>query len=183
MANPIVEEAIAETRLALERQGRLDLISTAAEGNPEVTEESLRRDIEGGRNRLNRLLSKGRLIALVMVIGSALGMAAIHLPNLVHTLRWSGLALLLTGLISYFFSRALEFGVANRLGEAIKMSLSESNQILEAAAQLLADVIQAFALGLVEGMGNPPLILGAIGGLFFAGSFFVHRLRANPGVI
>ena len=182
VATPIVEEAIAETRLELDRKERLDLIATAAEGDPEVTEESLRRDIEEGRNQLNWLLSKGRLFALLMVIGSAMGMAAVHLPNLAHSLRWPGLALLLTGLFTYLISRALEAGVAN-LGESINAALVESNEIPESAAQLMADVTQAFALRLLEGMGNPALIVAAIGGLIFAGSFFVYRLRVNPRVI
>ena len=182
VATPIVEEAIEETRLELDRKERLDLISIAAEGNPEVTEESFRRDIEEGRNQLNRFLSKGRLIALVIVIGSALAMAAVHLPNLAHSLRGPGLALLLTGLISYILSRALESGVANELGNAVRAALVESSEIPEAAAQLMADVTQAFALRLLEGMGNPALILVAIGALIFAGSFFVDRLRRDRTV-
>ena len=81
-----------------------------------------------------------------MVIGSALGMAAVHLPNLIHSVRWPGLALLLTGLISYRIGRNLEPSVVNRLGYGIKWARDESREISEAAAQLLADVTQAFAL-------------------------------------
>jgi hypothetical protein len=117
-----------------------------------------------------------------MVIGSALGMAAVHLPNLTHSLRWPGLALLLTGLISYFLSRALVSSVANRLGYGIKVALDEANEFSEASAQLLADVSQAFALRLVEGMGDPGLILAAVGLLVFAGSFFVRYLRPDRTV-
>ena len=114
-----------------------------------------------------------------MVIGSALGMAAVHLPNLIHSVRWPGLTLLLTGLISYGIGRNLESSVVNRLGYGIKGARDESREISEAAAQLLADVTQALALRLVEGMGNPGLIPAAVGALIFAGSFFINRLRGN----
>ncbi len=117
-----------------------------------------------------------------MVIGSALALAAVHLPNLTHSLRWPGLALLLIGLVSYLLSRVLESTVANRLGYGIKGALDESREISEAAGQLLADVTQAFALRLVEGMGNPGLILAAVGLLIFAGSFFVRYLRPDRTV-
>ena len=182
VAVPLVDDTLAQTRSQLDPKGRLDLISAVAEGNPEITEESLRKDIAEGRNQLNRLTSRGRLFALAMVIGSALGMAAVHLPNLSHSLRWPGLALLLTGLISYFLSRALESSVASRLGVGINAALDESNELSEAVAQLLADVTQAFALRLVEGMGNPGLVLAAVGLLIFAGSFLVRYLRPDRTV-
>ncbi len=177
VAAPLVDDTLAQTRSKLDPKGRLDLIFALAERNPEITEESLRRDIAEGRNQLRRLTSRGRFFALAMVIGTALGMAAVHLPNLTHSLRWPGLALLLTGLISYLLSQALESSVANRLGVGINGALDESREISEAAAQLLADVTQTFALRLVEGMGNPGLILAAIGLLIFAGSFFVKYFR------
>ena len=173
VADPLIDDALAQTR------SQLDLISALAERNPEMTEESLLRDIEEGRNQLNRVISRGRLFALVVVIGSALGMAAVHLPNLIHLVRWPGLALLLTGLISYRIGRNLESSVVNRLGYGIKGARDESREISEAAALLLADVTQALALRLVEGMGNPGLIPAAVGALIFAGSFFINRLRGN----
>ena len=179
VAAPLIDDALAQSRSQLDPNGRLDLISALAELSPETTGESLRGDIEEGRNQLNRLTSTGRFFALVVVIGSALALAAVHLPNLAHSLRWPGLALLLTGLISYLIGRNLESSVANRLGYGIKEGLAEVFEISEVAAQLLADVTQAFALRLVEGMGNPGLILAAIGALIFAGSFFVNRLRVN----
>ena len=184
-ASPLFDDDFALARSHLDPKGRLDLISVVVAGNPEITEESLRRDIADVRNRLIRDISRGRLFALVIVIGSALALAAVHLPNLTHSLRWPGLALLLTGLISYLLSRALESSVANKLGDALKTALDESNEFSEAAAQLLADVTQALAFRLVEGMGNPGLILAAIGLLLFAGSFFVHSRRRNsrrPGL-
>ena len=182
VAAPLIDDALAQSRSQLGPTGRLDLISALAEGNPEITEESLRREIAEGRNELNRFTSRGRLFALVIVIASVLGMAAVHLPKLTHSLRWPGLALLLTGLISYFLGRALEFSVEEKLGDAIKRALDASNEFSEAAAQLLADVTQAFALRLVEGLGNPGLILAAIGLLLFAGSFLVKHLRPDRTV-
>jgi len=179
VAAPLIADALVQTRSQLDPKGRLELISAVAEGNPEITEESLRRDIAEVRNQLNRLTSRGRLFALVMVIGSALALAAVHLPNLTHSLRWPGLALLLTGLISYFLGRTLESSVVNRLGYGVKGALGEFNEISEAAAQLLADLTQAFALRLVEGMGDPGLILAAIGLLIFAGSFLFNYLRVK----
>ena len=107
VAAPLVDDALAQSRSQLDPKGRLDLISALAERNPGMTEESLRRDLADGRTQLNRLTSRGRLFALVILIGSALGMAAVHLPNLAHSLRWSGLVLLLTGLISYLIGKTL----------------------------------------------------------------------------
>ena len=179
VAAPPIQDAVAQTRSRLDLEGRLDLISAAADSEPALMEESLRRGIEEGRNQLNRLTSRGRLFALLIVIGSALGMAAVHLPKLSHSLRWPGLALLLTGLVSYLLSRALESTVANRLGDGIRGALGQSSQIPEAAAQLLADVTQALALRLAEGMGNPGLILAAVGAVIFAGSFFIQSLRRD----
>ncbi|MFB3119464.1 MAG: hypothetical protein ACE1Y2_02930, partial [Stenotrophomonas maltophilia] len=72
--------------------------------------------------------------------------------------------------------------VVNRLGYGIKEGLAEVFETSEAASQLLADVTQAFALRLVEGMGNPGLVLAAIGTLIFAGSFFVRYLRPDRTV-
>ena len=175
-AAPIFDDGLAQARTQLDSKERLDLISVLADAYPEITEESLRKYLEEIRNELNRDISRGRLFALAILIGSALALAAVHLPNLTHSLRWSGLALILTGLLSYLTSRLLESIVANELGNTIKRALDESNETSEAAAQLLADLAQAFALRLVEGMGNPGLILAAIGLLIFAGSFFVNRL-------
>ena len=178
-AAPLFDDSLAQSRSQLDPRGRLDLISVVAEAFPEITEESLRRDLEEVRNDLNRDISRGRLFALVIVIGSALALAAVHLPNLTHSLRWPGLALLMTGLLSYLVSRALESYAANELGNAVKGALDESNELSEAAAQLLADVTQAFALRLVEGMGHPGLILAGLGLLIFAGSFLFGYRRAN----
>ena len=179
VAAPLIDDALAQTRSQLDSKGRLDLISAAARWGPEVTEASLRRDIEEGRHELNRLTSRGRFFALVVVIGSALALAAVHLPNLTHSLRWPGLGMLLTGLISYLLGRNLESSVATQLGYGIKEGPAEVFEISGAAAQLLADVAQAFALRLAEGMGSPGLILAGIGLLIFAGSFFLKYLRPD----
>ncbi len=72
--------------------------------------------------------------------------------------------------------------MANRLGYGIKEGLAQVFEISEAASQLLVDVTQAFALRLVEGMGDPGLVLAAIGLLIFAGSFFVRYLRPDRTV-
>ena len=182
VAAPIIGDALAQTRSQLDSKGRLDLISAAARWNPEVTEESLRRDIAEARRELNRLTSRGRFFALVVVIGSALALAGVHLPNLIHSLRWPGLAMLLTGLISYLLGRNLESIVTTGLGVGINGGLAEVFEISGVAAQLLADVAQAFALRLVEGVGNPGLILAGIGLLIFAGSFLQNYLRPDRRV-
>ncbi len=90
--------------------------------------------------------------------------------------------MLLVGFAGYLLARSFEANLTGQIGEGIERSLIATDEMPEAAASLLANVIQAFAQRLVEGMGNPGVVLGLVGLAVFLLSFllgFMMRSKAS----
>ena len=83
LATPLMDDAIDKLKENLDSQNRLDLIRKIAEWNPGFTEAELRADADESRRLTNRARGWGETLAIIMVVGGAVAMALVPLPQLV----------------------------------------------------------------------------------------------------
>ena len=176
-AIPLVDNNVARLREGLEEGSRLNLLALAAEEGGILTETELREEIEDFRDDVRR----GRFWSLIVVIFGTVAMGLLYLPNRVGCLRWPGLTLLLTGGAAFLLGRLVEamlprlvVGQVSRLPE-LGLDLSP------AAVSLASDVLKSALEGLLDGLGNPGLLLALVGAALYAAPFGWARWRKLRG--
>ena len=176
-ATPLMDDSIAQVKQDLDSRERLDLIKSLAERSDQGSGEALRGDIANTRHQLNRARTLGRWVSLAIVIGGTMVMGLIHLPSLTSALRWTGLTLLLTGLAWYRLGKVVESTLADRLAGLIDPEAAELYDAPPTAVELGSDILRSLGEQLADGIGDPALILVAVGAVLLAGSFFVFVVR------
>jgi hypothetical protein len=181
---PLVDDAIAQFRQNLDDQDRLDVIQTVAHNSSsDTTEASLRADIAAFRDQITQARRWGETVALPVGIGATVVMVLIYLPSLTNALRWPGLTLLLTGLVIYTLGKIVENSLPPRLDELIEENISQMSSLPPSAMELTTDLLQAGQRQLIQGVGEPALVLFIVGAVLFAASFLVLLLRpVVPGI-
>ena len=170
-AIPLVGNNVARLREGLDEGSRLNLLALAAEEGGILTEAELREEIEDFRDDVRR----GRFWSLIVVIFGTVAIGLLYLPNWVGCLRWPGLTLLLTGGAAFLLGRLVEamlprlvVGQVSRLPE-LGLDLSP------AAVSLASDVLKSALEGLLDGLGNPGLLLALVGVALYAAPFGWER--------
>ena len=179
IAKPVLEREItaALTESGLDDQRRLPLLPllAAATGYPSAGE--LLAELDRLRQDFNRFLNRGRLISLaVVLLGTAL-LGLLYLPNPAHCLRWPGITWLLSGLAAGLLGWLAASVLPGAAAEGIKQWLASDAAISPAAVNLLADLAQELAAGLLAGIGNGGLALALLGAVLLALSYALERRR------
>ena len=179
IAKPVLEREIAAALAEsdLDDQSRLPLLPllAAATGYPTAGELSV--ELDRLRQDFNRFLNRGQLISLtVVLLGTAL-LGMLYLPAWPRCLRWPGITWLLSGLAAFGLGWLAASVLPGAAAEGIRGWLASDAAISPAAVNLLADLAQELAAGLLAGIGNGGLALALLGAVLLALGYALERRR------
>ena len=161
-------------------QNRLPLLPllVAAMGYPTAGE--LSSELDRLRSELNHFRYRGRLISLaVVLLGTAL-LGLLYLPARPRCLRWPGITWLLSGLAAFGLGWLATAVLPGAAAEGLRRLLESDAAVSPAAVNLLADLAQELAAGLLAGIGNGGLALALLGAVLLALAYALERRRKNP---
>lgn len=179
IAKPVLEREIAAalTAAGLDNQSRLPLLPLLAAVMGYPTAGELLAELDRLRQDFNRFLNWGRLITLaVVLLGTAL-LGLLYLPNLPRGLRWPGITWLLSGLAAFGLGGLAASALPGAAAEGIRRLLGSDAAISPAAVNLLADLAQELAAGLLDGIGKGGLALALLGAVLLALAYALERRR------
>lgn len=179
IAKPVLEREIAAALAGsgLADQNRLPLLPllAAATGYPSAGELSA--ELDPLRQDFNRFLYRGRLVSLaVVLLGTAL-LGLLYLPNLARCLRWPGITWLLSGLAAFGLGWLAASVLPGAAAEGLRRLLESDAAVSPAAVNLLTDLAQELAAGLLAGIGNGGLALALLGAVLLALAYVLERRR------
>ena len=177
IAKPVLEREIAAAlnESGLDDQRRLPLqpLLAAAMGYPTAGELSA--DLDRLRSEFNHFLHRGRLVSLaVVLLGTAL-LGLLYLPNLARCLRWPGITWLLSGLAAGLLGWLAASVLPGAAAEGLRRLLESDAAVSPAAVNLLADLGQELAAGLLAGIGNGGLALALLGAVLLTLAYALER--------
>ena len=184
LAEPVLERELAAAAVAsgLDDRKRLPLLPLLAAATGYPTPEELQGDLAPFRKDLNRFLDWGRLISLALVIlGTAL-MGLLYLPDRPRCLRWPGITLLLSGLAAFLLGWLAAAALPQAAADGVRRLLALDTELSPAAVNLLADLGQELAAGLLGGIGNGGLALALLGAVLLTFAYVLERRRKVPPV-
>lgn len=179
IAKPVLEWEIAAALAGsgLDDQSRLPLLPMLAAATGYPTAGELSADLDRLRPELNHFRHRGRLISLaVVLLGTAL-LGFLYLPNLARGLRWPGITWLLSGLAAFGLGWLAASVLPGAAAEGIRQWLASDAAVSPAAVNLLADLAQELAAGLLAGIGNGGLALALLGAVLLALAYALERWR------
>ena len=179
IAKPVLERELAAAlaTAGLDDQSRLPLLPllAAVMGYPSAGELSA--ELDRLRQDFNRFLNRGRLISLaVVLLGTAL-LGLLYLPNLARCLRWPGITWLLSGLAAFGLGWLATSALPGAAAEGLRRLLESDAAVSPAAVNLLADLAQELAAGLLAGIGNGGLALALLGAVLLTLAYVLERRR------
>ena len=170
LASPLIDNAVAELKKDLDYRSRLDLVQKAAEQNGVTKEEFLDR-FDFAREVIGRGWV-AKWLALVVIAGAGLMMAAVQLPRMASALRFPGIALFFSGVL------VLALGLITRY-QLLKEPLNRESA--DAIPPSLVDIINDLSTSMASDVGSGVIMFSIIViviGLGLAlGSFFVRTLH------
>ena len=176
VATPLMDDALDRIREELDENDRLDLIQRIVSWNDDLTESELRSDIDRTRDVITLGRRFGTAIAFAMLIGGTILLGLVHYPSLKNGLRWTGLTLLLTGVVFFVGAKVLESQVPDRLEDLVERGADQVTEIPPSVTDLGGDLLVSFGTQLTDGLAGPSLTLLIIGALMFAVSFVIALL-------
>ena len=179
LAQPLIDEALADIRRNLGRNNQLDLLAWLADESEDVSRRDIEEQAESLRNAVSAVNGAGRVIALAVVIAGLLLMALMHMPLPQRMLAWPGLTLVMGGGVSLVAGFALNSMVPGQIRNAVLEAASYSEDVPVSAINLAADL--ASSLGQQATTGFMPMTVAVIviGGALLAVSPFSGAL-AGP---
>ena len=183
LADPLMDKGIAKIREDLGPRDRLDLIQQLAEWDTNTTEAELREDLDEGRKWVSRARDFGQVTTLLMVIGGAILMGLVYLPNMAAMLRWPGLALVITGLITFILGKIAESQVPDRLAKVVEVGVDKATDVPPSVTDLGGDILISFGTQITSGIAGPSVTLMIIGAVLIGASFFTGPIKLGLSAI
>lgn len=172
IATPSMDDAILRIREELDEGDRLDLMHRAATWNDSITEAKLRSGLDSIRDGVGRGRKLGKGVALAMLIGGSILLGLVHFPSLKNGLRWPGLTLLLTGVVSFVGTKGLESQLPDRLRSLVELDAGSALGAPPSVSELGGDLAVSFGDRLIDGLASVALIVLIVGAVMFVASFF-----------
>ena len=181
MVSPVVDDEVERFRAEwLDEGDRLELID--ATGEP--TASQIRADAEEFRKETSRGRKLTRLWGIGVLIGAALLMILVHLPNLGRGLRRVGVSLVIAGLVYLGIVKLLLSMVGLDLAGPLNEVTNWQPDIPESLMRLIEGILVSLIHEVTQGLDDlaiPALIAGAA---VFAASFFIpigRRMVSRSG--
>ena len=182
LAEPLVDEAVADIQRNLGRNDQFDFLDWLADESEYLSRREIEEQAESLRSTLNTANGPGRVIALTVVIVGVLLMALMHLPRPARMLGWPGLTLVMGG-VSLLAGFALNSIVPEQARNAVLQEASYYDGVPVAAINLLADMAKSLAQQATTGFMPMAVAVIVIGGLLIVASPFSGALARPLGRI
>lgn len=154
IAEPVIDDGIAELRTDLDVDDRLDLLVRVAE--PDQTRELLEDDARSLRLWINIALGPARWLALLTMVVGTIAIGAVCLPHKRHVAFWPGIALTVAGAPFLVLGWVLTLGVPTSVYESCDKNL-------DAGCGLGLDVVETLAKGVGSDLVWPSVVVTVIG--------------------
>ena len=187
LAAPLMADALDRIRAKLDDQDRLDVIEQLAKWSQGPTEEQLRAEIEREEQlraeieRTRQAFARYRLLgqtwAIVILVGGAVVMGILYLPNLSAALRYPGISLFMTGVVFFGVGKFAESRVLDWLTALVDRITRQVPDIPGSIVNLGSDLLISFGRQLTDGFATHALPLLIVGVVLIAGSFFMMVVR------
>ena len=180
IAGPVVEQGVADlaAEAGLDERGRWQLLPAMAEGMGYAGEAELQQELDGLRDRVNGLLRLGQWLSLAVVIVGSVLLGLLFWSNWARGLRWTGVALLLSGLAAFGLGLLVRTAAPGAAAEGVRgLAASGNGNWPPALAGLLGEVAQGAAAGLLAGLGNWGLGFALLGAVLLALGYWLERRR------
>ena len=168
LAQPLIDEALADIRGNLQRNDRFDLLDWLADESEDVSRRDIEEQAESLRNWVSAVNGAGRVIALAVVIAGLLLMALMHLPLPQRMLAWPGLTLAIGGGVSLVAGFALNSMVPGQIRNAVLEAASYSEDMPVSAINLAADLASSPRAASTTGFMPMTVAVIVIGGALLA---------------
>ena len=145
LAEPLIDEAVADIRRNLGRNDRFDLLDWLADESEDLSRREIEEQAESLRSTLNTVNGAGRVTALAVVIAGLLLMALMLLPHPKRMIGLPGITLVLGGGISLMAGFALNSIVPEQVRDAVLEEASYYDGVPVSAINLLADLAQSLS--------------------------------------
>ncbi len=169
VAGPVLDDEIERFRAETLDDDRLELIDLM--GEPAAS------DIRAAAAEFRRELGRGRSLSLILglglLVGSALGMLLLHLPDLARGLRRVGVCLAIAGIIYFAIAKLVQSVVPDRGADLLDQAAGGQADIPESAMRLVSDLLVSFTSNLARGLDDVAIPVLIAGAAVFAASFFV----------
>ena len=143
LAEPLIDEAVADIQRNLDRNGRFDLLDWLADESEDLSRRDIEEQAESLRDVVSAVNGTGRVIALAVVIAGLLLMALMHLPRPARMLAWPGITLVMGGGVSLLAGFALNSIVPEQARNAVLETASRYDGVPVSAINLLADLAES----------------------------------------
>ena len=161
IAEPVIDDGIAELRTDFDVDDRLDLLVRVAE--PGETREQLEDDARSLRLWIKIALGPARWLALLTMVVGTIAIGAVCLPHKRHVAFWPGIALIVAGGPFLVLGWVLTLGVPTSVYESC-------NKNVDAGCGLGLDVVETLARGVGSDLVGPSLVVIVVGVLAFVAS-------------
>ena len=179
LAQPLIDEALADIRRNLGRNNQLDLLDWLADESEDISRRDIEEQAESLRNLVSAVNGAGRVIALAVVIAGLLLMALMHLPRSQRMLAWPGLMLTIGGGVSLLAGFALNSMLPGRIRNAVLEAASYSDEVPVSAINLAADLAKSLAEQATAGFMPVTVAVIATGGALILASLFSGALTGR----
>jgi len=156
LASALIDDAIAELRLELDSQDRIDLVAELAEDNDETRAEFLE-DADAVRDQIDAAQTVGPIVSLLIMALATAALGLVHLPHWRFSLLWPSLVLLVTGAVFLVVGVVLKTQLPDRLA-------SECGDLPSSACHMLTDVFNTMGSEIAGGFITPSIAIIVIGG-------------------
>lgn len=177
LTEPLVEQAVADTRRQLQRNDRLDLLDKLAE-NSDLSRDEIDEQAEFLRDTVSTANGPGRIVALLLVVIGSILLAVVYIPRPAEMLRWPGVTLFLGSGVCLVVGFVINSAVPGRIKDAIVHSTSYAPDVPTAAIDLAGDLLESFAQQSTAGFIPAAATVMAIGVVLVVASFFASALWA-----
>jgi len=160
LANALIDDAIAELRLELDSQDRIDLVAELAEDNDETRAEFLE-DADAVRDQIDAAQTVGPIVSLLVMALTTAALGLVHLPHWRFSLLWPSLVLLITGAVFLVVGVVLKTQLPDRLA-------SECGDLPSSACHMLTDVFNTMGSEIAGGFITPSIAIIVIGAVALA---------------
>ena len=170
LSGPFIDEALDDLREELDEDERLDLVAEAAEQNDQTVDEFLD-DLDTGRD----IIERGKLgswLGVLLIVGGALLMGAVHFPHISSGLRWPGLTLLLSGLVFLLLGLVLKATLFQD-----PLDLADVSQFPPTLVDIINDVSGSMGSDVAGGIISVCITVMVIGAVLLVGSYVIRLLH------
>ena len=188
LAEPLIDDAIAELREELDDQDRLDLIAKAAENNNQTKAEFLDKNVDRGADLLGYsfpgvrdIIARGKVgiwLTIVLMVAGVVLMSIVHLPHLASGLRYPGLTLLFSGLLFLIIGLVLSSQLPERFDDLINPTVEGTGTTIPPSLiEIISDVLITMGTDVASGFIAPSIAVLVIGAVLLISSFFIRLLH------